>query len=102
MQTTAIIESLAKLRSQFEKPPTDMEIIRRALSSQAARLGAVEMPPILNEGQRKVFLGNLDELTAFLNSEDGADAIELLINTFSGFVKARQEANQPKPPDEPE
>lgn len=102
MQVTSIVEALGKLRTTYEKPISDMGIIRQTLASHAARLGTVEMPPLLNEGQRKVFLGNLDELTEFLSSEDGADAIELLVNAFTAFVEARKEDRKPQPPDEPE
>lgn len=102
MASTAMVEMLRKLRTTYDKPISDMSIIRQTLASHSARLGTVEMPPILDEGQRKIFLGNLDELSEFLESEDGADAIELLVNAFTAFVEARKLANQPQPPDEPE
>lgn len=85
MEATKMIESLAALRATFDKPPTDMELVRRALHAQVARANGVEMPPILNEDQRKIFAGRIDQLTEFLESEDGADAIELLMNSFKAF-----------------
>lgn len=85
MESTKMIESLRTLRAGFEKPPSDMEIIRRSLVNQVAKLHEVEMPPLLTQEQRKTFSADLECLEAFLKSEDGADAIELLVGAFSRF-----------------
>lgn len=91
MEATKLIESLATLRAGFEKPPSDMEIIRRTLAAQVARASGVEMPPLLNDDQRRVFADKIDQVTAFLASEDGADAVELLVNAFTAFTQAEED-----------
>lgn len=96
MQSTAMVEALSKLRATFDNPPSDMEIIRRTLSRRAAGLTEIEMPPILNSAQRKVFLDNLDMVSAFLETEDGADSVELLVNAFSTFSAERDAPDGPK------
>lgn len=60
----------------------------------------MEMPPILNEEQRKVFADRVDKVTSFLESEDGADAVELLVNTFAAFADEVIEGGQEQAPDE--
>ena len=94
MESTKIIESLKSLRETFQQPVSDMEIIRRTLAAQTARLNGVEMPPILNADQRKVFSEKLDLLSDFLESEDGADAVELLLNAFREFVTSREKVDE--------
>lgn len=89
MEATKMIESLASLRAGFEKPPTDMELIRRSLAAQAARATGAEMPPLLNDNQRKVFADKIDMVSDFLATEDGADAVELLVGAFEAFAAAR-------------
>lgn len=89
MESTAMLEALAELRAKFSTPISNMEIIRRALQREVSRSGETEMPPILNESQRKSFLTRIDHLEAFLQSEDGADSIELLVSSFREFAEAR-------------
>lgn len=60
MEATKLIEALGTLRAGFEKPPSDMEILRRAVLAQVARDGGIEQPPILNDDQRKVFAGKIE------------------------------------------
>lgn len=86
MEATKLIEALGKLREGFDKPPSDMEILRRAVLAQVSRDGGVEMPPILNDAQRKIFAGKIDMVAAFLKTEDGADAVELLVGAFEAFA----------------
>ncbi len=92
MEATKLVEALGTLRENFEKPPSDMEIVRRAVLAQVSRDGGLEMPPILNEDQRKAFSKELDYVEGFLKSEDGADSIELLCNAFTAYVAACKEA----------
>lgn len=85
MEATYMIESIERLRTQAARPATPMQIIRSALQAQIAQLDTAPMPPIFDDGQRRVFLAELDKLEAFLKSEDGADAVELLVRTFREF-----------------
>jgi hypothetical protein len=41
---------------------------------------------VFNEEQRKVLLADVDQLTDFLQSDDGTDAVELLMDSFRVFV----------------
>ena len=97
METTRMIETLRNLRASMDKPPSNMELIRRAVMEQAARANGIPMPAILNEDQRKVFADRADMLTEFLESEDGADAVELMVEAFNSFVEERQAAASEKP-----
>ena len=89
MEATRMVETLRALRASMDKPASNMEIIRRALAEQVARANGVPMPDILNEGQRKVFAERADMVADFLESEDGADAVELMVGAFNSFVEAR-------------
>jgi len=89
MESTAMLEALAELRTKFTTPISNMEIVRRALRREVGRMDETEMPPILNEPQRKAFLERIDHLEAFIQSQDGADSIELLVSSFREFAEAR-------------
>jgi len=87
MQATPMVEALKKLRDSYENPPSDMHIIRTSLMDQVASMGELRMPPLLNQTQRKVFVSNIDKVSEFLETEDGADAVELLVNAFTKFTE---------------
>lgn len=95
MEATPMIDALQKLREVYQQPRGHMEIIRDALQHQLANAAGVSMPPLLNDGQRQAFAGKLDMLKSFLESEDGADAIELLMDAWhqfeGGYGKAKPE-----------
>ncbi len=86
MQMTSIAEAIATLRQTYTKPMTQMEIIRKNLIEQAGAVGQPGMPAILSNEQRSVFAGKLDQLEGFLASEDGQDAIELLMTAFDEYT----------------
>ncbi len=92
MEATKLIGALASLRVGFDTPPSDMELIRRAVQSQVDRATQPEMPPLLNADQRKLFAERIDEVTAFLECEDGADAVELLMGAWARFLADREAA----------
>jgi len=85
MEASGLIQALHTLRAQMDKPVSDLDIIRQSLQASIARNSGIEMPPLLTNEQRKLFIGKVDLVTAFLESEDGADAVELLIRAFTRF-----------------
>jgi hypothetical protein len=91
MEVTPMLDALHKLQAEYETPPSHLEILRRALQERVARMGGTEMPPILTDEQRKAFADKIGYLAGFLESEDGADAVELLLNAGHAYC-AREEA----------
>jgi hypothetical protein len=89
MEASRLIESLAAIRTQLEPEErlSDMDLIRRAVQAQEARALGIEQPPILNADQRKLFAENIELVTGFLESEDGADAVELLVSAWKTYVE---------------
>lgn len=83
-----LLDALAQLRAQYDKPPSPMEVLRQSLNAQLH-------PPVqvLNEEQRKIFSNDLRKLEDFLRSRDGQDAIKLLVSTFEAFEAATDEAD---------
>lgn len=94
MEATALIQAIEQLRQTYTEPPSHMEIVRHSVMSQLARISNVEIPPLLSDEQRQIFIANIDLVADFLRSEDGADSIELVVDSFSQFVK---KSAQPKP-----
>ena len=85
MEATNLINSLNSMRANMATPTSHMEIIRQAVQ----RMSQPVQPNIFNEQQRQVFANKLDILQEFLESEDGADSIELLISSFNSFVESK-------------
>jgi hypothetical protein len=48
------------------------------------------MPMPINESQKAVLLANVDRVQAFLESEDGSDAMELFVLAFAEFCEPKQ------------
>lgn len=86
MEATNLIRSLNAMRQGMEKPPSHMDIIRQAVQ----KMGEPAQPAIFNDVQRQLFISKVDLLQEFLTSEDGADAIELLVNTFNAFIDSKK------------
>lgn len=91
-----LIEALKKLRANFDAPSSDMAIIRQTLRDKISRLESPEMPPILSQDKREVILKDIDLLEEFLCTDDGNDAISLLMATWNSFVESRKPAD-PQP-----
>jgi hypothetical protein len=87
MEVTSLISQLDELRSKHKEPISYIELARHSIKEQLARSVGIEMPPILSEAQRLVFLQNIDHLAAFLESENGADAVEILMDAFARFTE---------------
>ncbi len=51
----------------------------------------------MNETQRKYFADNIDVVQEFLGTEDGADSVELLVDTFSHFIKSKTPPEEAAP-----
>lgn len=85
MESTKLIQAIEELSAQYGSTPSYMQVARDAVLKQLAAKNHIEMPAILDEEQRKVFMDNIDHLAGFLKSEDGADAIEFLVNTYQHY-----------------
>jgi len=94
MESTKLLQAIEALRGQLqkEKPLSDMEIVRHATLSMLAKAHQVEMPPLLSTEQRQVFLRNIDHVAEFLQTQDGADAVELLVNAFVCFTEYKNKS----------
>lgn len=92
MHVTSMIEAITQLSKQYDEPPSYLTIARDSILKQLALKNQVEMPPILDDAQRKVFMDNLKFLKGFLESDDGADAIELLVNAFEHYCYKMENA----------
>lgn len=98
MESTKLLNAIMKLREQYATPPSHMEVVRDSVLKQLATINKVEMPAILDETQRKVFVDKIDMLAGFLESDDGADAVELLVNAFEAYcdnLEAQPVADEP-------
>lgn len=82
MEATRLAEQIEELKKLHPHPISSIEAIRRQLSNP--------QPAILNEQQRQLFIGRLDYVKGFLESEDGADTIELLVDAFRKYSEAQQ------------
>lgn len=85
LESTKMLAAIEKLKTQLGKQKSHIEIARDAVLKQLADINKVEMPPILDEKQRRVFMDKLNHLSGFIDSESGADAIELLVNAFEHY-----------------
>jgi hypothetical protein len=90
MESTQLLQDLAKLREQMSNPITHMQLIRQALQHQVALGTSIPMPQILSEDQRKVMLADVTCLEEFIKSEDGKDAVELMMIAFKEYKKAKE------------
>jgi len=80
MESTRLIDALMELRKQYEEPVSHLDVLRSLAMREVARVD------VFNEEQRKVLLADVDQLTDFLQSDDGTDAVELLMDSFRVFV----------------
>lgn len=87
LESTKMLDAIEKLRKQIGEPMSHIEVARHAVLKQLADINKVEMPPILDEKQRKVFMDKLDYIAGYLESENGKDAIEFLVNDFEHYCK---------------
>lgn len=102
MESTRLIEALGKIRANYSEPVSHMEAIRRTLNEHVENADRPKTPDIFNPDQRKVFTDQIDQISAFLATEDGADAVELLVKSFQEFVTTNEPSAtspEPKPPD---
>ena len=91
MESTKMLKAIAELRKQYDEPVSHIDVARDAVLKQVAAINRVEMPAILDESQRRVFMNKIDMLEGFLKSDNGSDAVELLVNAFENYCK-REEA----------
>lgn len=86
MYSEALRQGLEAMRAQIAEPMTDIQLIKEAMVREVAKKHQVVMPPILNEERWAKVLKDIDLLEAFLCTEDGDDAMDLLMNTWEAFV----------------
>lgn len=101
MYSTKMMEDIAELKAKYNRPVSMIEVARDSIARQIASLQNVDMPPILSEEQRKVFMGKIDMLAGFLETQEGADAIELLIDAFEHYCAKLYEQEKDITPAEP-
>lgn len=87
MEATKLIQAIEKLKSQLDEPKSHLEIVRDSILKQLAAANKLPMPEIFTDTQRRVFVNKLDMLEGFLESDDGADAVELLVNSFEHYCE---------------
>lgn len=92
MESTKLLEEIIKIRSSIQPPKSYLEILRDSFVQNLARNSQIEMPPLLSNEQRTVFLNHISRVEEFLNTEDGADAVELLVNAFECFIETKIQA----------
>lgn len=85
MESTKLLQAIEQFRRQYDEPVSHMTIMRDSVLKQLASINKVEMPEILDSNQRKIFMDKIGLLEGFLKSEDGADAIELMVNAFECY-----------------
>lgn len=101
MESTKLLKAIAELRKQYDTPVSHLDIVRDSVLKQVANATKVEMPAILDDSQRKVFMGKIDLLEGFLESPNGADAVELLVDAFENYCdKVENEAPETEDDDE--
>jgi len=81
-QQDDLMQTLAKLRAQMAQPTSPMEMVRASLQRD---LGRKQDVPIFNDEQRATLVADIGKIEAFIKSQDGADAVALLVATFEAF-----------------
>ena len=82
MESTALINAITELRESIGTPMSHMELIRHVLQKEVSRKGMPELQMLLTEDERILLGSNLEKVQAFMETEDGADAWELLVHSF--------------------
>lgn len=93
MESTRLIEQLNEFKRQnnLEEPISHLQVLR----DMALRALNPQLPPMFTEEQRQLLLSNVDMLQSFLQCEDGADAIELLIDSFKCYIQQYSPEEEP-------
>lgn len=94
MASSEFIQALEQLREEIGKPMSQMEVARHAVMKQLATINNVPMPAILDDRQRKVFMDNIDHLAGFLKSDDGYDAIELVVDAYKHYCEKMEQPEE--------
>lgn len=76
---------IEELRAKLERPVSSMEILRRALQGTQATQGVAGMFTL---EQLAYFSKHNDCIIGFLDTEDGKDALYLLLDNFKTYVEA--------------
>lgn len=86
MESTKLLDALFELRKQHAEPVSHLEVLRGLALREIAKAHQVELPPVFNEQHRLELLSHVDHLTSFLSCDEGADAVELLMDSFRHYV----------------
>lgn len=86
MESTRLIETIIEFKKQnnLEEPISYLQVLREI----ALRSLNPQLPPVFTEDQRQILLKDVNCLQSFLECEEGADAVELLIDSFQHYVQA--------------
>lgn len=94
MASTEFLQALEQLREEIGRPMSHVEVARHAVMKQLAAINNVPMPAILDDRQRKVFMDNIDHQAGFLKSDDGYDAIELVVDAYKHYCEKMEAEEQ--------
>lgn len=92
MEATKMSLALKELAEQYTVPKSYVQVARDAVLEKLANKNKIEMPAILDDKQRKAFVDKIEYLAGFLESDDGADAIEFLMNAYEHYCERMAEA----------
>ena len=83
-----LTQALFELRrlSAMPLPTSNMALIRQLVGEEFQRLEAPPVTKFIGEDERDLFEKNKDQVQAFLESADGADAWGLLVEAFRAYV----------------
>lgn len=84
MESTKMLQAMEQLKRHYGEK-SQIEIARDAVLSKLANINKVEMPPILDDAQRRLFVSKIEMLEGFLRSDNGADSIEMLVDAFEHY-----------------
>lgn len=97
MKATEFLESLAELKKQYPSPVSHVRALNDLMYYHTTQ------PPVFTNEQRQVFVENIDKLSEFLESDEGAIAVELLVDAFNCFVEHQElEIEEEEESEEPE
>lgn len=86
MESTRMLQAIEELKQHYG-PRSHIEIARDSVLARLASINKVEMPPILDDKQRRIFASKIELLEGFLRSDNGADAIEMLVDAFECYCE---------------
>lgn len=92
-----LAQALFELRrlSAMPLPVSNMALIRGLVRDEFQRLEAPSVMSFIGDDDRELFEKNKDQVQAFLESADGADAWGLVVEAFRAYVEPPVQDTQP-------